>query len=274
MPEPTREAREACACIACEWSLEHGESPPGNVRPTWCRARALDAFARQRVAQALEARPATASATEAAEAFFHDFDICHHREPCTSGGCETKRLAGAFEAFAGDVQQERDALRDKVKRQAAELTNQGRVIADRSKQLDAMHWVWCSGGCPGGTHQKNPDLPPLTRELVETAVRNTERLVTRFANIEFRKMPVLDRNDFHAAMRERDALRERVAELEVTYISPHQLAEAEARAEAAEKALEGVIALEDQEHTPSDWLRAMIAAVEKAKESRRARGDG
>jgi hypothetical protein len=42
-------------------------------------------------------------------------------------------------------------------------------------QLDAMDWVWCSGGCEGGIHRYN-DLPDLTEEMVLIAEENTKRL--------------------------------------------------------------------------------------------------
>jgi hypothetical protein len=44
--------------------------------------------------------------------------------------------------------------------------------------------VWCDGGCPGGVHRWSDAL--VTRELVETAERNTKRLRRWYRCVEFR----------------------------------------------------------------------------------------
>jgi hypothetical protein len=57
------------------------------------------------------------------------------------------------------------------------------ALEDRNRQLDAMHWVWCDGGCQSGVHRfdgKGPEA--ITQEVVDIAVRNTERLKRWFAN--------------------------------------------------------------------------------------------
>jgi hypothetical protein len=57
------------------------------------------------------------------------------------------------------------------------------ALEDRNRQLDALHWVWCDGGCQSGVHRfdgKGPEA--ITQEVVDTAVRNTERLKRWFAN--------------------------------------------------------------------------------------------
>lgn len=41
--------------------------------------------------------------------------------------------------------------------------------------MDALHYVWCNGGCPGGVHRWQEDS--VTEEIVNLAVRNTDRLV-------------------------------------------------------------------------------------------------
>ena len=45
----------------------------------------------------------------------------------------------------------------------------------RNLELDALHYVWCDGGCESGVHRWEGG--PLTAEVVELAVQNTERLV-------------------------------------------------------------------------------------------------
>lgn len=44
------------------------------------------------------------------------------------------------------------------------------VIERKNKELDALHFVWCSGTCG----------KPLTKDIVDEAIRNTERLITKF----------------------------------------------------------------------------------------------
>lgn len=65
------------------------------------------------------------------------------------------------------------------------------ALERKNREMDALHFVWCDGGCAGGTHRYTPDA--LTKEVVEEAVRNTTRLVRWWNNSEFRTLPVNDR---------------------------------------------------------------------------------
>jgi hypothetical protein len=49
------------------------------------------------------------------------------------------------------------------------------TLRHKNLALDALHYVWCSGGCPGGVHRFG-EHPPLTQEIVDEAKRNTLRL--------------------------------------------------------------------------------------------------
>lgn len=51
--------------------------------------------------------------------------------------------------------------------------------------LDALHWVWCDGGCAGGTHRHTP--VELTEEMVLVAERNTRRLRSWYQNHQFKE---------------------------------------------------------------------------------------
>lgn len=75
------------------------------------------------------------------------------------------------------------ALRIRVKEQARQIQNMQEVATLRNKQLDALHLVWCSGGCVGGVG----DEPNLTEEKVKEAVTYTRRLVTWWNNHIYRK---------------------------------------------------------------------------------------
>ena len=80
-------------------------------------------------------------------------------------------------------------LEKRIHEQRRQLEFQIEALKDRNLALDAMHYVWCSGGCYGGTHQKNHTHPllPITEELVQEAERNTRRLREWFNANEYRK---------------------------------------------------------------------------------------
>jgi hypothetical protein len=84
------------------------------------------------------------------------------------------------------VSDELAALRFKVKQQAAEITHLARVLERKNRELDALHLVWCDGGCSGGVHRWQSKDVLVTEELVETAERNTKRLRTWYDNVKFR----------------------------------------------------------------------------------------
>lgn len=70
-----------------------------------------------------------------------------------------------------------DALRRNVREQQL-------VLERKNREMDALHYVWCDGGCPRGVHRWNDAL--ITRELVEAAERNTRRLRRWYRTVEFR----------------------------------------------------------------------------------------
>ena len=55
-----------------------------------------------------------------------------------------------------------------------QIRNQQENNERKNKLLDALHLVWCSGGCSGGTHRW--DNTSVTEELVALAEHNTSRL--------------------------------------------------------------------------------------------------
>jgi hypothetical protein len=95
-------------------------------------------------------------------------------------------------------------LEEKIVRQKWVLTIKDAALADRSRQLDAMAWVWCDGGCHGGVFRHTP--LDLTEEIVAEAERNVKRLRTWFDNVEFRKqwagMTEAERAEWFSAQRE------------------------------------------------------------------------
>lgn len=77
-----------------------------------------------------------------------------------------------------------DAVRGRdgeIKNLRRELTHQRENNHQRNIQLDALHFVWCSGGCGGGTHRWTDEK--LTADIVAEAMSNTTRLYSRFVNL-------------------------------------------------------------------------------------------
>lgn len=82
-------------------------------------------------------------------------------------------------------------LREKMRRQAAVIREQQLVLERKNRDLDALHYVWCDGGCPGGVHRWSDAL--VTRELVEAAERNARRLRRWYGIVEWRlRLPGAD----------------------------------------------------------------------------------
>lgn len=85
-------------------------------------------------------------------------------------------------------------LQERCKNQAGEIRVMQSALAKKNLALDAMWWVWCSGGCPKGagrytTATKRDDANGLTEEVVATAERNTKRLRAWFNTYNFRRLP-------------------------------------------------------------------------------------
>lgn len=65
-------------------------------------------------------------------------------------------------------------LEHKLHNQKHELNCIQNSLRDKNLALDAMHYVWCDGGCTSGTHRWTPQN--ITKEIVLEAERNTRRL--------------------------------------------------------------------------------------------------
>lgn len=71
--------------------------------------------------------------------------------------------------------------KDELRRQ---LTFQSENNHQRNLELDALHYVWCNGGCKYGVHRWTEET--VTEELVAAAERNTARLRTWLENKQHR----------------------------------------------------------------------------------------
>lgn len=89
-------------------------------------------------------------------------------------------VCGCEESLA--LREELGRLRVELAELKRQLTIQGQNNHRRNLQLDALHFVWCNGGCPTGVHRHTD--APVTEELVAEAERNTSRLRTWWENFK------------------------------------------------------------------------------------------
>lgn len=76
-------------------------------------------------------------------------------------------------------------LREQNARLRANVRTQQVALERKNRELDALHYVWCDGGCPRGVHRWHDDLI-LTEDLVKLAERNTKRLRNWYRAVQFR----------------------------------------------------------------------------------------
>ena len=82
---------------------------------------------------------------------------------------------------------ENGRLLEQVRKLKFELTQARENNEERNRELDALHYVWCNGGCQGGVHRYCGAPDDVTEEVVAAAVRNTERLRSWFVNRQSKK---------------------------------------------------------------------------------------
>ncbi|NUP13778.1 MAG: hypothetical protein HOW73_47690 [Polyangiaceae bacterium] len=75
---------------------------------------------------------------------------------------------------------ENERLQKKTKRQAQTLSWQRECLEKKNVALDAMYWVWCSGGCEKGVRRWAGGKSEVTEEVVAAAESNTVRLRQKF----------------------------------------------------------------------------------------------
>jgi hypothetical protein len=75
-------------------------------------------------------------------------------------------------------------LEQRIHQQAIEIRQMQVALERKNRLLDALHLVWCDGGCRSGVHRWTDEL--VTGELVELAERNTRRLRRWYDAVKFR----------------------------------------------------------------------------------------
>lgn len=66
-------------------------------------------------------------------------------------------------------------LEGRICEQRKQIAHQIEAIKERNLAMDALHYVWCSGGCTCGVHRFTT-VTKLTEEVVRAAELNTKRL--------------------------------------------------------------------------------------------------
>ena len=99
-----------------------------------------------------------------------------------------EQRAEEMQGMRADARADVERLREREAKLKRELTYSRDNNHKRNLELDALHYVWCDGGCYGGVHRYDgKGVEGITEEVVELAERNTKRLRTWFENFKFRQ---------------------------------------------------------------------------------------
>ena len=105
-----------------------------------------------------------------------------------------KRLEEALKLQGTDANWKEECVRlqAQVKKLKQDVTQKREALERKNRELDALHYVWCDGGCEGGAHRYTTTEGEVTETVVREAVRNTNRLVSWFNNHEFKALDRID----------------------------------------------------------------------------------
>lgn len=67
------------------------------------------------------------------------------------------------------------------------------TLKERNLEIDRLHQVWCTGGCPSGMHRYDTNVPDITEEEVLWAERYADRLRQYYTNKQHRDRMGYDR---------------------------------------------------------------------------------
>lgn len=75
----------------------------------------------------------------------------------------------------GDELAEND-LRRRFRARGRAIQALQETLKERNLEIDRLHQVWCTGGCPSGMHRYDTSVPDITEEDVLWAERYADRL--------------------------------------------------------------------------------------------------
>ena len=69
---------------------------------------------------------------------------------------------------------ERQKAEKRVIALKTQVTYLNETLAKKNRELDALHYVWCDGGCKSGVHRYHDE--PISEEIVLEAEKQASRL--------------------------------------------------------------------------------------------------
>ena len=96
--------------------------------------------------------------------------------------CEVAALDFLIRAARAEGAAEAERENSGLRRQ---LGFKDEALHRKNLELDALHFVWCDGGCASGVHRFG-EHPALTEEIVAEAERNAVRLRRWLSNAQAR----------------------------------------------------------------------------------------
>ena len=75
---------------------------------------------------------------------------------------------------------------DKCKDLGQQINGLQDVVAEKNKELDRLHKVWCSGGCENGMHRWAEDLDDVTAEDVKYVKLYAQRLESYYNSKKYK----------------------------------------------------------------------------------------
>lgn len=97
---------------------------------------------------------------------------------------------------------ELENLKERNRQQGRQIGMLQDLLKKKNLELDALHFVWCSGGCTMGVHRFS-DVR-LTEEMIQVAERNTKRMRSWYNTVKWRLTVFPTMSEWHAR-RARDA---------------------------------------------------------------------
>lgn len=92
------------------------------------------------------------------------------------------KTCGVPRAFCKCAKKKESETTQELKKQ---LQLKDEALHRKNLELDALHFVWCSGGCDGGVHRWVDER--LTEETVIEAERNTKRLREYWESLKLKR---------------------------------------------------------------------------------------
>lgn len=99
-------------------------------------------------------------------------------------------------------------VNERNKALAAQVTALNNALNEKNKELDALHYVWCDGGCESGAHRYDgKGASAVDEEVAKRAVRSLTRIFRKHGNMLYRR----SKEDYQQSL---SAALARIAELE------------------------------------------------------------